>query len=152
MQLCFQVNLLMLKEMAENFRLKKRKKPSQREGEQSWQYDVPDHSDWSWFAFCCWTGQQILSGELQVKKTPKQICIIPSKQTRFSNWTSSLGQLLFFFLFCINRNKFVVEQIMAIYSLLVCMFIHNFVNFTKLKPCQWVFIFVAAVAIVTVKL
>lgn len=43
-----------------------------------------------------------------------------------------------------------MTQIERIYSLVVWTLIHKFVNFTQIEVSQWVFIFVAAVAIVTV--
>lgn len=46
----------------------------------------------------------------------------------------------------------VVGQLERIYSLLVWTLIHKFVNFTQIEVRQWVFIFVAAVAIATVML
>lgn len=85
MQLCFQVNLLLLKKVAQNFRLKKRKKPSQREGESRADsvmclttlidLDLPSVAGQG--SKCC---QRTAAGE-------KKICIISSKQTQgmFSN-------------------------------------------------------------------
>lgn len=74
MQLCFQVNLLLIKQVAQiSERSKKKKKTSQREWERNWQHGGLDQTDWFWFAFC--------SAMLDREKSP-------SKQTQriFSHW------------------------------------------------------------------